>query len=222
MNHYCIAPDGKGGAAVAFVRNVGQFSHNIRVQHINADGSLGFGLTGLDAANTEDNDYDYCGIAVNPKTEEILVDFESQLPNSYDVMLQKFSYDGDYLFDEMGLSIASKDKNNAYAFGKVGCGAVGESDWIVIYRRSHLSYLPRDPREQGARHQDIPHRQRRQLQCDLPRRPGCGASDPDGQRRGPILRRQRKAVAESPEGPHHRAQERRHGREAPAITTERP
>ena len=134
MNHYCIAPDGKGGAAVAFVRNVGQFSHNIRVQHINADGSLGFGLTGLDAANTEDNDYDYCGIAVNPKTEEILVDFESQLPNSYDVMLQKFSYDGDYLFDEMGLSIASKDKNNAYAFGKVGCGAVGESDWIVIYR----------------------------------------------------------------------------------------
>ena len=50
---------------------------------------------------------------MNPKTEEILVDFESQLPNSYDVMLQKFSYDGDYLFDEMGLSIASKDKNNA-------------------------------------------------------------------------------------------------------------
>ena len=71
---------------------------------------------------------------MNPKTEEILVDFESQLPNSYDVMLQKFSYDGDYLFDEMGLSIASKDLNNAYAFGKVGCGAVGESDWIVIYR----------------------------------------------------------------------------------------
>lgn len=134
MNQYCIAPDGKGGAAVAFVRNMGQFAHNIRVQHINADGSLGFGLTGLDAANTEDNDYDYCGIAVNPRSEEILVDFESQLPTGYDVMLQKFSFDGDYLFDDLGLSIASKDPTNVYAFGKVGCGAVGDDQWIVAYR----------------------------------------------------------------------------------------
>lgn len=136
MNHYRIASDGNGGACVAFVRPMGNFAHNIRVQHINADGSLGFGLTGLDAANTEDNDYDYCGIAVNPETEEILVDFESQLENTYDVMLQKFSFDGDYLFDELGFSIASKNKaTSAYAFGKVGCGAIpGTSDWIVIYR----------------------------------------------------------------------------------------
>ncbi len=135
MNHYCLASDGFGGAAVAFVRNMGQFAHNIRVQHINADGSLGFGLSGLDAANTEDNDYDYCGIAVNTKSQEIMVDFESQLEKTYDVMLQKFSYDGDYLFDEQGLSIANKDRaTNGFAFGKVGCGAVGDDQWIVIYR----------------------------------------------------------------------------------------
>lgn len=135
MNHYRLAPDGFGGAAVAFVRNMGQFSHNIRVQHINADGSLGFGLSGLDVANTEDNDYDYCGIAVNTKSQEILVDYESQLEKTYDVMLQKFSYDGDYLFDDMGLSIANKDRaTSAYAFGRVGCGAVGDDQWIVAYR----------------------------------------------------------------------------------------
>jgi hypothetical protein len=136
MNSYKIVSDGNGGACVAFVRPMGGFTHNIRVQHINADGSLGFGLTGLDAANTVDNDYDYCGIAVNPETEEILVDFESQLPSTYDVMLQKFSFDGDYLFDELGLSIAAKNSaTNAYAFGPVGCGAIpGTSDWIVIYR----------------------------------------------------------------------------------------
>lgn len=136
MNQYQILPDGNGGACVAFVRNMGGFTHNIRVQHINADGSLGFGLTGLDAANTEDNDYDYCGIAVNPETEEILVDFESQLESTYDVMLQKFSYDGDYLFDELGLSIANKNRaTNSFAWGKVGSGAVpGTSDWIVCYR----------------------------------------------------------------------------------------
>ena len=135
MNHYSLASDGFGGAAVAFVRNMGQFAHNIRVQHINADGSLGFGLSGLDAANTEDNDYDYCGIAVNTKSQEIMVDFESQLERTYDVMLQKFSYDGDYLFNEQGLSIANKDRaTNSFAFGKVGCGAVGDDQWIVIYR----------------------------------------------------------------------------------------
>ena len=136
MNHYRIVSDGNGGACVAFVRPMGGFAHNIRVQHINADGSLGFGLTGLDAANTEDNDYDYCGIAVNPETEEILVDFESQLEKTYDVMLQKFSFDGDYLFDELGLSIAAKSRaTNAFAWGKVGCGAIpGTSDWIVCYR----------------------------------------------------------------------------------------
>ncbi|MCR4957662.1 MAG: hypothetical protein K6B13_03515 [Prevotella sp.] len=134
MNAYSLVPDGQGGAVSCFVRNMGGFTHNIRVQHINADGSLGFGLSGLDAANTEDNDYDYCSISVNPKTEEILVDFESQLSTSYDVMLQKFSYDGDYLFDELGLSIASKDLSNAFAFGLVGTGALENGDWIVAYR----------------------------------------------------------------------------------------
>lgn len=131
---YKVVPDGKGGAAVAFVWPMGQFAHNVRVQHINADGSLGFGLTGLDAANTVDNDYDYCSISVNPETEEILVDFESQLESSYDVMLQKFTYDGDYCFNELGLSIASKSRQEAYAFGQVGTGALKGGDWIVAYR----------------------------------------------------------------------------------------
>lgn len=134
MNPYRIVADGKGGAVVTFVRNMGQFAHNIRVQHINGDGSLGFGLTGLDAANTLDNDYDYPGVSVNPETEEILIDFESQLERSYDVMLQKFSYDGDYLFDELGISIASKSLDNAYSFARVGSGALKGGDWIVAYR----------------------------------------------------------------------------------------
>ncbi len=135
MQPYKAVSDGQGGAAVAFVRAMGGFSHNIRVQHIYADGSLGFGLTGLDAADTEDNDYDYCNIAANPATEQILVDFESQInDNGYHVMLQGFSYDGDYLFEPLGLSIAQKTTNSGYAFGSVGCGALSNGDWIVAYR----------------------------------------------------------------------------------------
>jgi len=135
LNGYKIVSDGDGGACVAFVRNMGQFTHNIRVQHIYADGSLGFGLTGMDAANTEDNDYDYCCISANPKTQEILVDFEAVLPNTANVLIQKFSYDGDYLLEETGFSIASKSLDDfSYYYGLVGNGPVGDGDWIVAYR----------------------------------------------------------------------------------------
>ena len=134
LNQYKLASDGQGGAAVAFVRNMGQFAHNIRVQHIYADGSLGFGLEGLDAANTEDGDFDYCGVAVSPETEEILVDFESQLTTGYHVMLQKFTFDGDYLFDDQGVSIARKSQDNNYAFARVGIGSIEDGGWIVCYR----------------------------------------------------------------------------------------
>ena len=119
---------------MAFQRFMGEFSHNIRVQHIYGDGSLGFGLTGLDAADTEDGDFDYCGIAVNPETEEILVDFESEEVDGYHVKLQKFTYDGDYGFDNLGLSIARKSLDNNYSFGRVGIGSLPGGDWIVAYR----------------------------------------------------------------------------------------
>jgi hypothetical protein len=78
---------------------------------------------------------DYSNLSLNPKTKEILVDFESQMPETYDVMLQKFSFDGEYLFPELGLSIAAKDRaTNPYAYGRIGNGPVGDSDWIVAYR----------------------------------------------------------------------------------------
>ena len=156
MNHYKLVSDGQGGAVVAFVRTMGQFAHNIRVQHIYADGSLGFGLTGLDAANTVDGDYDYCGVAADPDTKEILVDFESQEETGYHVKLQKFSYDGDYLSDELGVSIARKDLDNAYAFGRVGIGSAGDGNWIVAYRDvqafgANTSFIIRRYDKQGNR-----------------------------------------------------------------------
>ena len=136
MNHYCIAPDGKGGAAVAFVRNVGQFSHNIRVQHINEDGSLGFGLSGLDAYNAEEYDHAYPSIAANPETQEIVVQYASQLAGAGEVRHQKFSFDGDYLYDEKGMTVASKSDatSNGYYFGLTGVGALPGGSWVAIYR----------------------------------------------------------------------------------------
>jgi len=135
MNHYEILSDGNGGACVAFQRPVGNFSHNIRAQHINEDGSLGFGLTGLDAYNSEDNDHNYPALAVNTETQEMLIQFASQLPSTGNIMHQKFSFDGDYLYDELGLSIASKDlATNSYMFGNVGVGSLKCGDWIAVYR----------------------------------------------------------------------------------------
>ena len=138
MNHYRIVSDGNGGACVAFLRPMGSFSHNVRVQHINADGSLGFGLTGLDAYNADEFDHNYPSIAANPETQEILVQFASDQGNLGSVMHQKFSYDGDYLYDELASPIASKSAANSggYMFGVPGngIGSLKGGDWIAVYR----------------------------------------------------------------------------------------
>lgn len=135
MNHYRILSDGNGGACVAFLRSMGQFAHNIRVQHINEDGSLGFGLTGLDTYNADSYDHNYPNIAVNPETQEILVQFASDFGSTGNIMHQKFSFDGDYLYDELGVSIASKNAaTNSYMFGLVGVGSLSCGDWICCYR----------------------------------------------------------------------------------------
>ncbi len=134
MNHYRVVSDGNGGACVAFQRFMGQMAHNIRVQHINEDGSLGFGLSGLDAYNAEEYDHNYCSIAANPTTKEILVQFASDFETTGNVMHQKFSYDGDYLYDEKGLSIASKSDSFEYYFGLIGVGSLACGDWIAVYR----------------------------------------------------------------------------------------
>jgi len=135
MNHYKVVSDGAGGACVAFQRFMGTTSHNIRVQHINADGSLGFGLTGLDAYNADEYDHAYPSIAANPETQEILVQFASDQDRSGSVMHQKFSFDGDYLYDELAVPVASKSAvTNAYFYGLVGVGALKGGDWIAVFR----------------------------------------------------------------------------------------
>lgn len=136
MNHYRIVSDGNGGACVAFQRFMGQFSHNIRVQHINEDGSLGFGLSGLDAYNAEEYDHAYPSIAANPETQEIVVQYASQLAGAGEVRHQKFSFDGDYLYDEKGMTVASKSDatSGGYYFGLTGVGALPGGSWVAIYR----------------------------------------------------------------------------------------
>ena len=135
LNPYKIVSDGNGGACVTYTRNMGDFSHNIRVQHINEDGSLGFGLSGLDAYNQDAYDHNYPSIAVNPETEQIFVMYASQLASTGNVNAQLFTFDGDYLFPETGLSLASKSTaTNTYFYGLAGCGSLKGGDWIVVYR----------------------------------------------------------------------------------------
>ena len=134
LNPYKVASDGKGGAAVTFVREMGGFAHNIRVQYISADGELGFGLTGVDAYNAEEYDHNYCGISVNKDTEEILVDFQSQLAQGHETLsLAKFNYYGDYLFDDHGFRLGDKI-TTSYAWAQVGHAPMKNGDWIVAYR----------------------------------------------------------------------------------------
>ena len=136
LNHYKLLPDGQGGACVAFLRPMGDFAHNVRAQHINGDGSLGFGLTALDCYAAEMYDHNYPNIAVNTETQEILVQFASDLGATGCVMHQKFTFDGDYAYELPAMQIASKNAatSNGYMFGLTGVGSLPGGDWIAVYR----------------------------------------------------------------------------------------
>lgn len=133
LHPYKIAPDGEGGVAVAFVRNMGDFSHNIRLQYINNDGELGFGLIGIDTYADEAYDHDYCGVALNPETKEILVDWEDQLGSLYTTTVGKYNYYGDRLWGDYGLHLAEKETPSGYAFQRIGCAPLSGGDWMVVY-----------------------------------------------------------------------------------------
>lgn len=133
LHPYKIASDGNGGVAVAFVREMGQFSHNIRLQYINGDGELGFGLTGIDTYADEAYDHDYCGVALNPETKEIVVDWEDQLGTLYTTTVGKYNYYGDRLWGDYGIHLGEKQSQTGYAFQRIGCAPLPGGDWMVVY-----------------------------------------------------------------------------------------
>ena len=86
----------------------------------------------------------------------MLVQFASELGSTGNVMHQKFSFDGEYLYDELGMSIASKNKyTNTYMFGLVGVGSLKCGDWIAVYRDlsayNHESFVIRRYDQNGER-----------------------------------------------------------------------
>lgn len=133
LKPYVFAPDGEGGVAVAFIRYMGQFGHNIRVQHITADGDPTFGLNGLDAYNEEDMEHTLPGIAVNGKTKEILVDWNADLRDVVTRSMCKFDFGGNYLWGERGVPIDQKEKGGDFSFSNIGSVALEDSSWMVAY-----------------------------------------------------------------------------------------
>lgn len=137
---YKIAVDGQGGAAVTFERLMGQSAHNIRLQHINGDGTLGFGLDGIDTYNGTDGDHSYSGVAVNTETQEILCDWEDQLfdadkgTNYYTTTVGKYSFDGTRHWGDYGIHLGEKFSSSGFAYARIGAGPVGDGQWIVAYR----------------------------------------------------------------------------------------
>ena len=137
LDPYQVAIDDEGGAAVSFVRNMGDFTHNVRVQYIGTDGELGFGLSAIDTYGREEYDHDYTRIALNSETEEIMVDWEDKVEGGAEcISLGKFNYYGDRLYGETGLRLAEKSGeqlSSGYAWKQIGAGALPGGDWIVAY-----------------------------------------------------------------------------------------
>lgn len=141
MRPYKIAPDGRGGAAVAFTRNMGDYAHNIRLQYISADGETGFGPTGIDTYDAEENDHDYPNIAFNPHTQKILVDWEDKIgedptvpAGTYTQSVGQYSCTGTRDWGGKGIQILSKDSPTGNGYGRIGSGYLDNGDWILAVR----------------------------------------------------------------------------------------
>ncbi len=134
MDPYQLASDGEGGVAVAFLRNMGKFSHNVRVQYINGDGELGFGIEGLDTYAPQEFEHSYPIISSNNKTKEILVNFISNFDNhNFTFNSSKFSYNGEYLWGDVGKEMASKKSQSGFCYSPKASRPVDQDEWIVFY-----------------------------------------------------------------------------------------
>ena len=134
MHPYKIAPDGEGGAAVAFTCNMGQFAHNIRVQHISGDGETTFGMAGVYAYESLDYDHDYPDIAVNTEKQQICVNWEDNIDDLMTQSAKAYNYYGDVIFGgSLGTHVAEKTSTGGYASSTIGSGALPNGDWIIVY-----------------------------------------------------------------------------------------
>lgn len=138
LQPFSVAEDGEGGVAIAFVRNMGMFAHNVRLQHVGADGELQFGLTGIDAYNGEDGDHSYCGIGVNKTTKQIMVDWEDELNENsekyYTTAIGSFSFGGERGLGDYGKQVLKKTSDTGYAYGRIGMEPLENGDWILAVR----------------------------------------------------------------------------------------
>lgn len=135
LHPYKISADGKGGAFVTWVRNVGNFSHMICTQHVSADGDTEFGLESMDVFANEDYDIDYPKEAADTKNNTALVSFAYSVGGgTYNFAVQKFSKDGDRLFGDTGKMIDTKSDDMAgWAFNNYGVLPVGDGEWLLCY-----------------------------------------------------------------------------------------
>lgn len=135
LHPYKIDADGKGGAFVTWVRNVGDFGHMITSQHVTADGSVEFGLESMDVMSNEDYDVDYPQQASDTKNNTALVAFAYSLGDgAYNFSVQKFNATGDRLFGDTGKIIDSKTDDYAgWAFNNYGVLPVGDGEWLLCY-----------------------------------------------------------------------------------------
>ena len=135
LHPYKFGVDGKGGAFITWVRNVGNFGHTICTQHVTADGDPTFGLDAMDALSDENKDIDYPKQAVDAKNGKALVTFAQNLGGgSFSFNVQLFNEEGDRLFGNDAKNIDIKyDDAAGWAFNNYGALSVGDGEWLVCY-----------------------------------------------------------------------------------------
>lgn len=129
---YAAVSDGQGGAALSFVRNMGNFSHMVEAAYVDADGNPGFGLNSVPVYSIEEYDHDYCMTALNQANKQILVTW-CMNDGTANYQGQRFSFSGERQWGDKGKNLANKSSDAGYDYTPYGLASMSNGDWLMVY-----------------------------------------------------------------------------------------
>ncbi len=131
LDPYQVAEDGKGGIVVAYDRPL-DFKHMSTLNYISADGEQQFVDGPIDAYVPEEGDNDYCRVAFNKETENILVTWIHSADGDYSLRATLITPEGNRLWGDKGIALDEKQSESGYCYDNFAIKPTGEN-YIVFY-----------------------------------------------------------------------------------------
>lgn len=131
LNPYLLRSDGKGGMAVCYLTQLGEFGHMPVVAYVTGSGETAFSE---DVADTENYDHLYPVMNINPETETIMTIWQMNAGTTgLHLQAEQMDLFGERQWGPIGKSLAEKMSESGFSYGPVAVEPLEGGDWLVCY-----------------------------------------------------------------------------------------